>query len=103
MLFFAGHDTAGIKIAWAFIPLSQNPSQQKKLHQHFLSLLESYQPETKLLRNIVEESMQMFPAAAIISLHVTIKDIIVLQENGNKTFSYQKFQFHLFQFSRMSW
>ena len=41
MLFFAGHDTAGIKIAWAFIPLSQNPSQQKKLHQHFLSLLES--------------------------------------------------------------
>ena len=84
VLFFAGHDTTGNTIAWTLIALAQNPSIQKELNQHLLSLPESERPESKLLHNIVKESMRMFPVAAITSLRVTTKDIIVPQENGKK-------------------
>ncbi|MCA1554047.1 MAG: cytochrome P450, partial [Chloroflexi bacterium] len=72
-MIFAGHETTGNTLTWAFYLLSQNPDAEQKLHDELASVLGNRAPTADDLPNlrytrmVIDESLRLYPPAWAIS------------------------------------
>ena len=72
-IFFAGHETTAVTMDWIWYVLSQHPGEEARLHAELEAVLGGRAPTQEDLprltytRQVVEETMRLFPAAPGIS------------------------------------
>ncbi len=75
-IFVAGHETTAMTMSWLWYLLSQHPSEEARLHAELAEVLGGRPPGQEDLprliftRQVVEESMRLYPAAPAISSRV---------------------------------
>jgi cytochrome P450 len=68
-LFFTGHETTALALAWTFYLLGQNPDKEVKLHAEITSVLEDRTPvfpdlaHMPYLEMVFKESLRLYPPA----------------------------------------
>src|SRR5262249_50254007 len=81
-LFLAGHETTALAMTWTFFLLSENENVEAQLHEELDRVLSGRKPtfddlEALLLtRNVVQESMRLFPPLYILP-RVAAEDVEV--------------------------
>ncbi len=72
-IFVAGHETTAMTMSWLWYLLSQHPAEEARLHAELSEVLGGRPPSQEDLprlaftRQVVEESMRLYPAAPAIS------------------------------------
>ncbi|ARU59150.1 MAG: cytochrome P450 [Pseudomonadales bacterium] len=70
-LFLAGHDTTAITLSWTLYLLSQHPECKARVQHELETVLQGNAPtmsdlaDLHYLRNVIKESMRLFPAAFV--------------------------------------
>ncbi len=79
-IFVAGHETTAMTMTWLWYLLSQHPQEEAKLHAELDGVLGGRLPTQQDLpaltytRQVVEESMRLYPAAPGISARIALED-----------------------------
>lgn len=75
-IFLAGHETTANALSWIWVLLSQNPSEEKKLHDELDRVLGGRiptfadLPALSYVKQVVEEALRVYPPAWLISREV---------------------------------
>lgn len=81
-MYFAGHETTATTLAWAWYLLSQHPDVEAKLHAEVDRVLGGRAPtladvdSLPLTRQIVDETLRLYPAVWAVSRHVHADDVV---------------------------
>jgi cytochrome P450 len=81
-LFFAGFETTGVALAWTWMLLGSNPSEEARFHEELASVLGGRPPATGDLRSLaytgqlIQESMRMYPPVYSLTRDATEEDEI---------------------------
>ena len=81
-MIFAGHETTGNTLTWAFYLLSQNPDAERKLHDELARVLGGRAPTAddvpnlRYTRMVIDETLRLYPAAWAISRQAIGDDML---------------------------
>jgi cytochrome P450 len=82
-IFFAGHETTAVALAWIWYLLSQRPEAERRLHAELATVLGGRLPTTDDLPNLaftralIEEAMRLYPPLSSLFARQAVRDDVI--------------------------